>query len=182
MSIYEMNVMDREGKEVSLGDYKGKVLLIINSATACGFTPQYERLETLYEQYKEQGFVILDFPCNQFGHQAPGSNEEIASFCETKYGVSFPIFSKINVNGEDASTLYKYLVKEKGFGGFSPENELSAHWDEKLSKENPNYKNEPGIKWNFTKFLINREGKVIKRFEPIDDLNLVEEKIKELLK
>jgi glutathione peroxidase len=181
MSIYEMDVLDRDGKEVFLKDYKGKVVLIINSATICGFTPQYERLENLYEQYKEQGFIILDFPCNQFGHQAPGTNEEIAAFCESKYGVSFPIFSKIDVNGEEASPLYKYLVKEKGFGGFNPEHELSAHLDEKLSKENPNYKNEPSIKWNFTKFLIDREGKVIERFEPMEDLNLVEEKVKELL-
>ncbi len=181
MSLYEITVKDMNGREVSLGDYKGKVLLIINSATLCGFTPQYERLEKMYEDYKEQGFVILDFPCDQFGHQAPGTNEEIAGFCESKYGVTYPIFLKIEVNGENASPLYKYLVKEKGFGGFNPEHELSAHLDAKLSKEDPNYKNEPSIKWNFTKFLIDRRGKVTERFEPTQDLDLIERKIKELL-
>ncbi len=181
MSLYEITVKDMNDRDVSLGDYKGKVLLIMNSATICGFTPQYERLEKLYEDYKGQGFLILDFPCNQFGHQAPGTNEEIASFCESKFGVTFPIFSKIDVNGEDAAPLYKYLVKEKGFGGFHPAHELSARLDVKLSKENPDYKNDPSIKWNFTKFLIDRQGKVIERFEPTEDLDIIENKIKELL-
>lgn len=181
MSLYELTVKDRKGSEVSLGDYKGQVLLIMNSATMCGFTPQYESLEKLYETYKGQGFVILDFPCDQFGHQAPGSNDEIAEFCESKYGVSFPIFSKIEVNGENADPLYKFLVNEKGFTGFNPEHELSARLDAKLSKEDPDYKDKPSIKWNFTKFLIDRQGNVIKRFEPTEDLAKIENKIKELL-
>lgn len=181
MSLYDISVKDRNGVDISLGDYSGKVLLIINSATQCGFTPQYQRLEKLYESLQEQGFIILDFPCNQFGQQAPGTDEEIAGFCETKFGVTFPIFSKIDVNGDNAVPLYKYLVKEKGFGGFDPAHELSARLDTKLSGLNPDYKNDPSIKWNFTKFLIDREGKVIERFEPTTDLDIVENKIKELL-
>ncbi|MDF2802223.1 MAG: Glutathione peroxidase [Anaerocolumna sp.] len=181
MSLYDYIVIDNEGKDVHLSEYKDKVLLIINSATACGFTPQYEKLESMYETFKENGLVILDFPCNQFGHQAPGSDEEIATFCESKYGVTYPIFSKIDVNGEDASPLYQYLVKEKGFNGFPNDNPRSTRMHEKLSQENPNYINEPDIKWNFTKFLIDRNGSVVERFEPMEDLDKIEEKIKELL-
>lgn len=181
MSIYDYIVIDQEGKEVPLSDFKDKILLIINSATACGFTPQYEKLESMYETYKENGLVILDFPCNQFGHQAPGSDEEIATFCESKYGVTYPIFSKIDVNGENASPLYQYLIKAKGFSGFPKDNERSKRMHEKLSLENPNYINEPDIKWNFTKFLIDRNGNVVERFEPMEDLEKIDEKIKELI-
>lgn len=181
MSIYDFVVTDNEGREVSLSEFKNKVLLIVNSATVCGFTPQYERLESMYETFKENGLVILDFPCNQFGHQAPGSDDEIAAFCESKYGITYPIFSKIDVNGENASPLYQFLVKEQGFLGFPKDNPRSVRMHEKLSLENPNYMDEPDIKWNFTKFLVDRTGKVAERFEPMEDLDLVEKKIQELL-
>ncbi|WP_312353189.1 glutathione peroxidase [Aminipila sp.] len=181
MSIYNFNVTNAEGKRVDLSEYKGKVLLIINSATECGFTPQYALLQELYEKYKEEGMEILDFPCNQFGNQAPGSNEEIASFCSARFGVTFPHFAKIDVKGEHAEPLFQYLIKEKGFQGFDPAHKITALLEEMLEKENPDYKNEPDIKWNFTKFLIDREGNVISRFEPTEDMSIVEGRIKELL-
>ena len=181
MKVYDFKVKDRNGKEVSLADYKGKVLLIINSATACGFTPQYEGLKKLYDDYAGQGLEILDFPCNQFHIQAPGSDEEIHNFCETKYGVKFPIFSKIEVKGENAHPLYKYLTGQKGFSGFHPDHPITPALERILSEEAPDYKNTSDIKWNFTKFLIDREGNVVERFEPTEDLSVVESRIKELL-
>ena len=135
-SIYDYSVKDMEGKDVSLSDYKGKVLLIVNTATGCGFTPQYTGLEALYRKYKEQGFEILDFPCNQFFGQAPGSDEEIHSFCTLKYDVSFKQFHKIDVNGDKADPLYVYLKEQK----------------------------KGRIKWNFTKFLVDRNGNVVERY------------------
>lgn len=142
MSIYDYEVKTTDGKTISMEKYKGQVLLIVNTATGCGFTPQYEGLENLYKKYNDQGFEILDFPCNQFGHQAPGSNEEISEFCQLNYQTTFQTFAKINVNGSDEAPLYSFLKKEKGglLGG--------------------------AIKWNFTKFLVDREGTVIKRFAP----------------
>lgn len=181
MGIYDFNVLNRNGETVSLEEYKNKVILIINSATECGFTPQYDDLQDLYERYNQDNFIILDFPCNQFGNQAPGTNQEIASFCSTKFGITFPIFSKIDVNGENASPLFEYLKSQKGFQGFDPEHKLTPVLEEKLKKENPEYKNEPDIKWNFTKFLIDRSGNVIERFEPTTDIHIIEEKVKELL-
>lgn len=181
MNIYDFEVRTVEGKKISLEEYKGKVLLILNSATQCGFTPQYSKLQDLYEKYEKDGFVILDFPCNQFGNQAPGSDEEIVSFCDAKFGVTFPQFSKVDVNGENAIPLYQYLVKEKGFNGFVPNNEMTTILDGVISKTNPDYKNEPDIKWNFTKFLVDRNGNVVERLEPMVDLAIVEEKVKELL-
>lgn len=181
MGVYDFKVLDGRNKEVNLEDYAGKVLLIINSATQCGFTPQYEKLQELYEKYGEKGFYILDFPCNQFGEQAPGTNEEIASFCDAGFGVTFPMFSKIEVNGENAIPLFKFLKNEKGFKGLDPKHELTAKLDEIISKMDADYKNNSEIKWNFTKFLVDRSGKVVERFEPTHDMELVEEKIKELL-
>ena len=143
MSIYDFKVKDRSLSEVSLGDYKGKVLLIVNTATGCGFTPQYKGLEELYRKYKDQGFEVLDFPCNQFFNQAPGSDEEIHSFCTLKYDTTFPRFHKIEVNGANADPLYAYLTKQNKKG--------------KTQK----------IKWNFTKFLISKNGEVIDRFSPM---------------
>lgn len=181
MNIYDFNAVKANGEEISLGEFKNKVILIINTATECGFTPQYDKLQDLYEKYKEQGFVILDFPCNQFGKQAPGSNEEIVSFCESRYGIKFPIFSKIDVNGEEASPIYKYLTSQKGFQGFDSEHPLTPILTSMFERSNPDYAASPDIKWNFTKFLIDREGKVVERFEPTNDLYVVEDKIKELL-
>lgn len=142
MTIYDFKVKDAKGSEISLEEYRNKVLLVVNTATGCGFTPQYEGLEKLYREYREQGFEILDFPCNQFGHQAPGTNEEIQEFCQLNYQTSFKTFAKIDVNGENASPLYRFLKQEKGGVMGS------------------------AIKWNFTKFLVDQQGNVVDRFSP----------------
>lgn len=181
MNIYDFNAENLYGEEVSLRDYECKVLLIVNSATQCGFTPQYDDLENIYEKYAEQGFDVLEFPCNQFGRQAPGSDEEIASFCDAKFGLKFSRFSKVDVNGDNALPLFKYLQNEKGFEGFDKEHPLTPMMESMLEREHPDYKNEPDIKWNFTKFLIDRAGNVVKRFEPTADMDIVEEAVKKLL-
>lgn len=181
MSIYDFTVKGKRDEDVQLSEFEGKVVLIINTATECGFTPQYDKLQDLYEKYAGEGFVILDFPCNQFGNQAPGSYDEIVSFCDSTYGITFPILSKIDVKGEDAEPLYQYLTSQKGFKGFTRDNELSPKLEEMLSKEDPEYYKKPDIKWNFTKFLIDREGNVVERFEPTEPLDVVEDRIQELL-
>ena len=144
MTIYDFSVKARDGKEVSLKDYQGKVLLVVNTATGCGFTPQYKGLQELYNKYKDKGLEILDFPCNQFANQAPGNDDEIHTFCTGRFGITFPQFAKIDVNGKNEDPLYKYLKSQKG--GLC------------TSK----------IKWNFTKFLIGRDGTVLARFAPTD--------------
>ncbi len=157
MGLYDITVMDRSEKEVSLKEYAGKVLLILNTATHCGFTKQYTGLEALYKKYRDQGFEILDFPCNQFAGQAPGTNEEIHTFCTLNFGTTFPRFARLNVNGKNASPLFVYLKdRQKG----------------PLGKR---------IQWNFTKFLIDREGNVVKRFEPAVEPEALEADIKALL-
>ena len=181
MSVYDFTVKTRDGGEKSLSDYSGKVLLIVNTATACGFTPQYADLQAIYEALADKGLEILDFPCNQFGNQAPGSDDEIHTFCTGRFGVTFPQFSKIDVNGDEAVPLYRYLVSEKGFEGFDPAHQLTAVLEKKFAESNPNFENEPDIKWNFTKFLVDRKGNVVARFEPTADMGLVKEKIEELL-
>ena len=181
MTIYNYTVKNDEGNDVSLKEYEGKVLLIVNSATECGFTPQYTELERMYSEYKDQDFIILDFPCNQFGGQAPGTNDEIVNFCRLKFAVEYPIFSKIDVNGENEDPLYTYLKQQKGFEGFDDDHELSQIMIKISSEADPDYKNNPDIKWNFTKFLVDREGNVVARFEPTKDLKIVEEEIKKLL-
>lgn len=157
MNIYGYSVKAQDGSEVSLADYQDKVLLIVNTATGCGFTPQYEGLQDLYEKYQSQGLEILDFPCNQFGHQAPGSDEEITDFCQSRYGVTFRQFKKIEVNGEGEDPLYTFLKSQKK--GVMGNN----------------------IKWNFTKFLVDRKGNVVARFAPTVTPEKIEEQIKELL-
>ena len=157
MNVYDFTVKGRAGEDVSLADYKGKVLLVVNTATGCGFTPQYEGLQKLYDSHQDKGFEILDFPCNQFANQAPGTNDEIQSFCTLNYGTTFPRFAKIDVNGKNASDLFKFLKKEKG-------SVLGS-----------------SIKWNFTKFLIDREGNVVKRFAPTDTPESIESDILALL-
>ena len=152
-NVYDFTVKDRRGNDVSLTEYKGKVLLIVNTATRCGFTPQYEELEALYKNYKEQGLEILDFPCNQFGEQAPGTEEEIHQFCTLNFGTEFPQFKKIEVNGENESPLYTYLKSQQGFKGFDLENKIGKLLDEMMTKADPDYASKPDIKWNFTKFL-----------------------------
>lgn len=181
MSIYEFKVKGMKGEEISLDKYKNKVILIINSATECGFTPQYDELQELYDKYAESGFVVLDFPCNQFFNQAPGTDDEIKSFCETRYGITFPIFSKIDVKGENAAPLYQYLISSIGFKGFDEGHPLYPVLKNMYEEKHPNYVNEPDIKWNFTKFLIDRNGNVAERFEPTKDMKYIEERIKELL-
>ena len=157
MKIYDFKVRDARGVEVPMTDYQGKVLLIVNTATGCGFTPQYEGLQKLYDKYKDKGLEILDFPCNQFGHQAPGTEEEIQEFCTLKYKTTFPLFAKIDVNGENAEPLFQFLKKEKG--GFLGDD----------------------IKWNFTKFLISRDGTVVDRYAPVTKPEKIESDILKLL-
>ena len=157
MSIYDYKVKAKDGSEVSMKDFEGKVLLIVNTATGCGFTPQFDGLQDLYEKYQERGFEILDFPCNQFGNQAPGSDEEIGSFCSSRYGITFEQFHKIDVNGTNEAPLYTFLKSQKtGVMG---------------SK----------IKWNFTKFLVDRSGNVVERFAPTKTPEAIEKEIEKLL-
>ena len=179
-SIYDFNVKDRKGNEVSLKDYEGKVLLIVNTATGCGFTTHYEPLEAMYKDLKDKGFEILDFPSNQFADQDPGSDDEIHQFCKMKFGTEFPQFSKIDVNGETASPLFAYLATEKPFEGFGKGLKNIAL--EKFSNmNNKKFGDKAYIKWNFTKFLIDREGKVISRFEPTVDMADVRAAVEALL-
>ena len=180
-TVYDFAVKDRKGGEVSLREYANGVILIVNTATKCGFTPQYEELEAIYEKYHAKGFTILDFPCNQFGQQAPGTDESIHEFCKLTYGTEFPRFKKIKVNGDDAEPLYKYLKEQKGFAGWDPNHKLTPILEEMLSKEDPDYKDKADIKWNFTKFLVNKLGLVVARFEPTESLENVSKKIEELL-
>ena len=171
-SVYDFKVKDMSGKEVSLSQYKGKVLLIVNTAVKCGFTPQYEELQALYEKYKDKGLVILDFPCNQFGGQAPGDIESIHEFCVSKYNTTFPQFDKIDVNGPGQSPLFAFLKSKQGFKGFGS-GEQAKFMDEMLKKQDPDYASKPDIKWNFTKFLVDANGNVAARFEPTASMNFV---------
>lgn len=180
-SIYDFTVKNDEGKDVSLADYKGKVLLIVNTATKCGFTPQYKELEALYEKYHAQGFEILDFPCNQFGQQAPGSIAEIHQFCTANFNIQFPQFDKIDVNGKNESPLYTYLKSQKSFGGFNLKDKLGSLLDGMLRKQDVDYDKKPSIKWNFTKFLINKRGQVVARFEPTEKFENIAAQIEKLL-
>lgn len=180
-TVYEFSVKDRKGKDVSLKEYSNEVLLIVNTATKCGFTPQYEELEKLYEKYHQQGFEILDFPCNQFGQQAPGTDDSIHEFCKLNYGTDFPRFKKVKVNGPDAEPLFLFLQEQKGFAGWNMEHPLAHILDDMLSKQDADYKSKSDIKWNFTKFLINKKGQVISRFEPTESIASIETQIEELL-
>lgn len=177
MSVYDFKVKDIHDHDVSLGDYKGKVLLIVNTATGCGFTPQYEGLEALYEKYKDRGLEILDFPCNQFLNQAPGTNQEIAQFCQLKYHTAFPTFAKIEVNGKNEHPLYAYLKKE--FAQDTTNGETAGFLD-KLKTLGQNVAG-VNIKWNFTKFLVDRSGKVVGRFAPTVKPEDLASRIEELL-
>ena len=165
-TIYEFTALSNKGKEVNFADYKGQVLLIVNTASKCGFTPQYDGLEALYQEYKDKGLVVIGFPCDQFGHQEPGTNEEIAEFCRINHGVTFPLMEKIDVNGENAHPIYLWLYGEKPFAGFG-EGDTAMFMDRMLSGQDPEYASNPDIKWNFTKFLIDRKGQVVARFEPM---------------
>ena len=172
--IYDIKVKNDAGQDVTLSDYKGKLLLIVNTATRCGFTPQYKELETLYEKYRSQGFEILDFPCNQFGQQAPGTIQEIHQFCTANFDIQFPQFDKIDVNGVDEHPLYTWLKSQKGFGGFDVNDQKGKMMDGMLRKKDADYDKKSDIKWNFTKFLVSRDGKVLKRYEPTDKMSDIE--------
>ena len=179
MSIYDFRIKQRSGEEISTDMFKGKVLLIVNTATGCGFTPQYEGLENLYKEYHNKGLEILDFPCNQFGSQAPGSDDEIHQFCQLKYNTSFEQFSKIDVNGENEHPLYTYIkneIKEDIIDGLKNKMAMGA-----IEKISTSCKKEGDIKWNFTKFLVDREGNVVARYSPTFNPADIEEKIKELI-
>ncbi|MBP5428799.1 MAG: glutathione peroxidase [Clostridia bacterium] len=179
-TVYDFKVKDRQGNEVSLSDYRGKVLLIVNTATGCGFTPHHDPLEEMYRDLKDRGFEILDFPCNQFAGQAPGSDEEIHDFCTIKFGTDFPQFAKIDVNGDDADPLFVYLATEKPFDGFGKgiKNSFLSKFSKKNNKK---FGDKAYIKWNFTKFLVDREGGVIARFEPTVDMKEVRKAVESAL-
>jgi len=179
-TVYDFKLTDKKGNEVSLSEYKGKVLLIVNTATGCGFTPQYEELEAMYHKYRDQGFEILDVPCNQFGQQAPGTDDEITQFCTMKYGTDFPQFKKSDVNGENELPLFTWLKSEKGFEGFGS-GKMAVLLKGMLKLKDKDYAKKPDIKWNFTKFLVDREGNAVARFEPTNDLKDVEAKVESLL-
>ena len=180
--IYDITVKDMDGSDVSLANYKGKVLLIVNVASKCGLTPQYEGLEALYQKYKDQGLEILAFPCNQFLEQEPGTNEEIQSFCSLNYNVTFPLFDKIDVNGEAESPLYTYLKKQAPFKGY-PEGteEFATMLDEIHQKTGTGFGQGDAIRWNFGKFLVSKDGKTILRFEPMVTPDMMEEAIQKML-
>ncbi len=179
-SIYDYSVPATDGTEVKLADYKGKVMVIVNTATGCGFTPHYEPLEKMYENYHEQGLEIIDVPCNQFAGQTPGTDEEIHEFCTLKYNTQFPQMKKSDVNGENELPLYTYLKSQKGFEGFGkgPKALMMSGLLKTIDKD---YKNNPNIKWNSTKFVVDREGNVVARFEPTADMKNLEECVKSLL-
>ena len=179
MSIYDFKVKSRNGENVSMADFKGKVLIIVNTATGCGFTPQYEALEKLYKEYHDKGLEILDFPCNQFGSQAPGSDDEIHEFCTLKYNTTFDQFAKIDVNGENEDPLFAYIKKEKVDDVIEGiKNKISMKAIEKISTT---AKNPEDIKWNFTKFLVDKEGNVVERYSPTYKPEDMEKRILELL-
>ena len=178
MSIYDYKVKTQDGEEISMDCYKGKTLLIVNTATGCGFTPQYSELQKIYDEFHDQGLEILDFPCNQFANQAPGDDNEIHDFCTGRYGISFPQFSKVEVNGEQAIPLYKWLQSNSTFQGFG-KGPMSLLIRPVVKKMDADYKNNSKIKWNFTKFLISKDGDMVERFEPTQGMKIVKEKIQD---
>jgi glutathione peroxidase len=180
MTIYDYKVTDRNGEEFSLKEFEGKVVLIVNTATGCGFTPQYKDLESMYEAFHDRGLEILDIPCNQFAGQTPGTDEEIHEFCTLKYNTQFPQMKKSEVNGPNALPLYDYLKSQQGFKGFGkgPKAVMMGAMLHKIDKD---YKNNPEIKWNFTKFLVDRNGAVVARFEPTESMEHVSAAVEKLL-
>lgn len=179
MNVYDFDVLDRNGNTIPLSDYKGKVLLIVNTATECGFTPQYKDLQELYAMYMKKGFEILDFPCNQFGEQAPGSDEEIHLFCTGRFGITFPQFAKVDVIGENALPLFKWLSDNTRFEGFK--GVKGAIVANAVKKQDKDYKNNSKIKWNFTKFLIDRSGHIVARYEPTDSIKDIKKEVEKYL-
>ncbi len=180
MSVYPFSYRSIEGKEVSLSDYAGKVLLLVNTASKCGFTPQYEGLEKLYQGYKDKGLVIIGFPCNQFGEQEPGTNDDVQEFCKARYGVSFPLSEKVEVRGEHATPLYQHLTANTAFNGFGRGAKAKTLEVFLKARYGKGYR-DSSVKWNFTKFLIDKEGNIAGRYEPTVSPEEMEETIKELL-
>ena len=181
MNVYDFVVKNKKGEDVSLKDYQGKVLLIVNTASKCGFTPQFKELEELYKKYQDKGLEILGFPCNQFAEPDPGTNDEIEHFCRVNYGVTFKIFAKGDVRGENAQPLFKYLTQQKGFKGFDMSHPVAAGLVDALKNHFPSYLEGDGIKWNFTKFLIDRSGNVVERYEPTTVPSAIAADIEKLL-
>ena len=180
MSFYDYSVTTPKGEEISMKDYAGKVVMVVNTATGCGFTPHYKDIEDMYEKYHDQGFEVIDVPCNQFKGQAPGTDEEIHEFCQLHYNTKFPQMKKSDVNGENAIPLFKYLKSQKGFEGFdkNPKGLVISGLLKTIDKD---YKNNSEIKWNFTKFIVDREGNVVARFEPTTDMKKVDEFVASLI-
>ena len=179
-SFYDYSVTKRDGSSLSMEEFRGKVVLVVNTATGCGFTPQYEDLESIYEEFHAKGLEILDIPCNQFAGQTPGTDDEVHSFCTLKYNTQFDQMSKSDVNGDNALDLYKYLKSQKTFEGFG-KGPKALMMSAMLKKIDPDYKNNAEIKWNFTKFLIDRNGNVVSRFEPTTDMKAGREAVEGLI-
>ncbi len=180
MSIYDYSVTTPKGEEISLKDYEGKVLIIVNTATGCGFTPHYKELEEIYETYHDKGLEIIDIPCNQFAGQTPGTDDEIHEFCTLKYNTQFPQMKKSEINGENALPLYGYLKSQQGFKGFG-KGPMALAMGAMLKKIDKDYKNNPDIKWNFTKFIVDRQGNVVARIEPTEGMKAVEKEVAKLI-
>ena len=179
-SIYDFTLYDRKDNAYPLSDYKGRVMLIVNTATGCGFTPHYEPIEKMYEQYHDKGFEVIDIPCNQFAGQTPGTDDEIHDFCTLKYNTQFPQMKKSDVNGDNALPLFRYLKSQQGFKGFG-KGPMALAMSAMLKKIDKDYKNNPDIKWNFTKFLVDRSGNVVARIEPTEGMKAVEKEIAKLI-
>ena len=180
MGFCDYSVTDRQGNEVPMSRFEGKVVLVVNTATGCGFTPQYKDLESIYEEFHDKGLEIIDIPCNQFAGQTPGTDDEVHEFCTLKYNTQFDQMTKSEVNGENALPLYQYLKSQKGFEGFGKGPKALA-MGALLKKVDPDYKNNPEIKWNFTKFLVDRQGNVVQRFEPTEKMEHVREAVAKLV-
>ncbi len=182
MNIYDFEILQKNGNSRSMREFKDKTILIVNTATHCGFTYQYDELKQLHEKFSDKGLVILDFPCNQFGEQAQGTDAEIAEFCQLNFNTPYEIYAKIEVNGENEAPLFNYLKLQKGFKGFNnPNHPLNDRLIDKFTKMDENYEKSDEIKWNFTKFLVDKNGMVVGRFEPVDDIQILEKAIVEVL-
>ena len=180
MGFYDLTVEQTNGEQLPMADFAGKVVMVVNTATGCGFTPQYKDLEDMYEKYHEAGLEIVDIPCNQFAGQTPGTDEEIHEFCTLKYNTQFPQMKKSDVNGENELPLFTYLKSQKGFEGFGKGPKAMA-MSLMLKGIDKDYKNNPNIKWNFTKFLVDREGNVVARFEPTEDMTKISDCVSKLI-
>ena len=180
MGFYDYSVPDTKGGQVSMKEFEGKVVLVVNTATGCGFTPHYEPLEQMWEDLHDKGLEILDIPCNQFGAQTPGTDDEVHEFCQLHYNTKFPQMHKSDVNGQNELPLYTWLKDQKGFEGFG-EGQMAGFMDAHLAKIDPDYKSNPDIKWNFTKFVVDREGNVVARFEPTAPMDEVAACVRSLI-